>query len=197
MSSTSYHTKPSGELHLIIGVMYAGKTTELLRRLFNETVAGLKCIYINHEKDTRSEEPFSTHNPLYKKQLSRESGVNLVSAKRVRDVDVEEYDIIGIDEAHFFGTDLVNDVVNLVDNEKKTVIVVGLNGDMKRTNIGYIVGLIPHMDSCTFLTAYCKRCAEGKIKSNAIFSYKFGTGDDVGGPDKYIPLCRSCFNNTL
>jgi len=172
-------------------------TTELLRRLFNETEAGLKCIYINHEKDTRSEAPFSTHNPLYKKQLSRESGVLLVSAKRVRDVNVEEYSIVGIDEAHFFDTDLVCDVIDLVDNKNKTVIVAGLNGDMKRNNIGYIVGLIPHMDSCTYLTAYCKRCAEARIKRDAVFSYKFGAGDDVGGADKYIPLCRSCYNEAI
>ncbi len=168
-------------------------TTELLRRLFNETVAGLRCIYINHEKDTRSEEPFSTHNPLYKKQLSQASGVNLVSTKHIRDVDVKEYDVIGIDEAHFFDETFVSDVIDLVDYENKVVIVSGLNGDMKRKKIGFINDLIPHMDSCTFLTAYCKECARSKVKSNALFSHKFGKGDDVGGTDKYLPLCRDCY----
>ncbi len=194
MSSPSYCTKSSGELHLIIGVMYAGKTTELLRRLFRETVVGLRCIYINHEKDIRSEEPFSTHNPLYKKQLSQESGVDLVSVKCIRDVNVKEYDVIGIDEAHFFDETLVDDVIDLVDCENKIVIVSGLNGDMKRKKIGFINDLIPHMDSCTFFTAYCQLCSEKNIKRNAIFSHKFGEGNDVGGKDKYIPLCRHCFN---
>ena len=188
------NNKSNGELHLIIGNMMAGKTTELLRRLFNEAAIGVKCIYINHEKDlARSTEPFSTHNPLYKEKLSQESGVTLVSALQISDVDVTDYDVVGIDESQFF-EDLVDDVIDLVDTYHKIVIVSGLNGDKNRKKIGFINDLIPHMDSCTFLTAYCQLCSEKKIKRNAIFTHKFGEGNDVGCKDKYIPLCRHCFN---
>lgn len=186
-----------GELHLIIGNMMAGKTTALLQRLFNEAAIGVKCIYINHKKDlARSSEPFSTHNPLYKEKLSQESGVTLVSTDRISDIDVGGYDVVGIDESQFFG-DLVDDVIELVDTYHKIVIVSGLNGDKNRKKIGLINDLIPHMDSCTFLTAYCQFCAEKKMKSAAIFSHKFGGGDDVGGKDKYVPLCRHCFNSAV
>ena len=186
-----------GELHLIIGNMMAGKTTTLLQRLFNEASIGVKCIYINHKKDlARSSEPFSTHNPLYKEKLSQESGVTLVSADRIADIDVREYDVVGIDESQFF-VHLVDDVISLVDTYHKIVIVSGLNGDKNREKIGFVNDLIPHMDSCTFLTAYCQFCAEKKIKRTAIFTYKFGSGSDVGGKDKYVPLCRGCFNYTL
>jgi thymidine kinase len=194
MSSTTINQNmDSGELHLIIGPMMSGKSTELLRRLFNESVIGLKCIYINHLNDTRSTEGFSTHNPLYKEKLSKESGVTFVSAKDLSDVDVTEYDIVGVDESQFFNN-LLRDILYWVDDKHKTVIVSGLNGDKKRTAIGYINGLIPHMDSCTFLKAYCQFCADKKIKRNAIFTHKFGGGDDIGGKDKYAPLCRECFN---
>ena len=194
-SHTINKTMDSGELQLIIGPMMSGKSTELLRRLFNESVIGVKCIYINHQSDTRSKEGFSTHNPLYKEKLSKESGVTFVSTKDLSTVDVSEYDVIGIDESQFFNS-LVGPVLHWVDHLHKTVIVSGLNGDKHRTAIGYTTGLIPHMDSCTFLKAYCLLCAEKKIKRNAIFSHKFGEGDDVGGKDKYIPLCRHCFNHS-
>nr|QBK85447.1 MAG: thymidine kinase [Marseillevirus LCMAC101] len=186
-----------GELQLIIGPMWAGKTTELLRRLFNEAAVGLKCIYINHSKDKeRSTESFSTHNPLYKEKLSKESGVTLVSARRINDIDVTGYDVVGIDESQFFDH-LVDDVLCLVDDKHKTLIVSGLNGDKHREKMGEINDLIPHMDSCTFLTAYCRFCADKGIKRNAIFSYKFGTGSDIGGDDKYVPLCRDCWLHIL
>jgi len=187
----------AGELHLIIGPMWAGKTTELLRRLFNEAVIGLKCIYINHTKDDeRSKEGFSTHNPLYKEKLSKENRVTLVSARRISNVDTSEYDVIGIDESQFF-KGLVNDVLCLVDDKHKIVIVAGLDGDKNRDKIGEIIDLMPHKDSCTFLTAYCRFCADKKIKRNAIFSHKFGAGNDVGGDEKYVPLCRNCWLGTL
>ncbi len=187
----------NGELHLIIGPMMSGKTTELLRRLFNESIIGVKCVYINHLKDqARSQEGFSTHNPLYKEKLSKESGVTFISSKSIGSVDVTGYDVVGIDESQFF-PDLVDDVLDLVDKLNKIVIVSGLNGDKRRTAIGYVNDLIPHMDSCTFLKAYCQYCAKKKIKTNALFSHKFGGGDDVGGGDKYAPLCRACFNNSL
>lgn len=194
-STTTDQNMNNGELHLIIGPMMSGKSTELLRRLFNESVIGVKCVYINHQSDTRSKEGFSTHNPLYKEKLSKESGVTFVSTKNLNTVDIREYDVIGIDESQFFKS-LTGPVLHWVDHLHKTVIVSGLNGDKHRDVIGYITGLIPHMDSCTFLKAYCQLCAEKKIKKNAIFSHKFGEGNDIGGKDKYIPLCRHCFNHS-
>ena len=200
----------SGELHLIIGPMWSGKTTALLQKLFNESVIGVKCIYINHLKDTRSNECFSTHNPLYKEKLSKESGVTLTSASRIKEVNVEEYQVIGIDESQFFDN-LVEDVLDLVDKKKKIVYISGLNGDKDRNKIGDITELIPHMDSCTFLKGYCKLCAKSGIKKESLFSFRFttsvcttsvctNTGScttnsviDIGSDDKYMPLCRKCY----
>ncbi len=185
-----------GELHLILGGMCSGKTTRLLQELFNRAAIGMKCIYINHENDIRSKEPFSTHNPLYKEKLSNESGVTLKSILQISDVDVKEYDVIGIDESQFFDN-LVDDVIDLVDICHKVVIVSGLNGDKNRSKFGFIADLIPYMDSCTFLTAYCQFCAGKKVKKDAIFTHKFGKGNDIGGKDKYIPLCRKCYLRVL
>ena len=50
-------------LDIIIGPMYAGKTSELIRRLNILSLMGFKCLFINSSLDNRSSGNFSTHNP--------------------------------------------------------------------------------------------------------------------------------------
>ena len=40
-------------LELIIGSMYSGKSTELIRRVKRYKSIGMKCCVINHSNDTR------------------------------------------------------------------------------------------------------------------------------------------------
>jgi len=184
----------SGSLDLIAGPMYSGKTTELLRRLFNEAEVGMRVLYVNHSLDNRSEEPYSTHNPLYKERLSDRSSVTMKTASYLKEVEVDDFDVIGIDEAQFFED--LECVVDWVDNLRKHVIVSGLNGDAKRSSFGKILSLEPYSDTYTKLQSYCKICAEQKKRSLAPFTHKFsGSGEqtDVGAGDKYIPVCRSCY----
>ena len=50
-------------IDLIIGPMFAGKSTELIRRLNIYAELGLKTLYVNSSLDKRSDQVFSTHNP--------------------------------------------------------------------------------------------------------------------------------------
>ena len=53
----------NGRIHLIIGPMYAGKTTELLRLKKRAEIAGQKCLAIKFYKDLRyDEDRLSTHD---------------------------------------------------------------------------------------------------------------------------------------
>ena len=51
--------------------------------------------------------------------------------------------------------------------------------------------IIPFSDSVTKMKAFCKNCSNG---TEAIFTAKIQSAQkniiDVGGIDKYIPLCR-------
>ena len=57
-------TNDFASLDLIIGPMYGGKTTELLRRLTVCQEMGLRCCYVNSSQDSRTKTAFSTHNQL-------------------------------------------------------------------------------------------------------------------------------------
>jgi thymidine kinase len=104
-----------------------------------------------------------------------------------------ECEYIIVDEGQFF-EDLFDFVTTATDLNDKHVIVVGLNGDSNRENFGDIYKLYPLADKINLLTAMCIKCKNG---TPGIFSKKIVNDTnqtDVGSTDKYIPVCRKCFN---
>ena len=179
-------------IDLIIGPMFAGKSTELIRRLNISAELGLKTLYINSSLDKRSDKVFSTHNPSICK-------IGKIDAKKLEnlfDMNFENYDVIGIDEAQMF-SDLKNHVKNYADNYGKKLIIAGLNGDYLRQPFGEINDLIPHCDTITKLDPFCKLCADKKIISKAIFTKRITKSTKtllIGGKESYLPVCRKCYN---
>jgi len=58
-----YLPKLKGHIELIIGPMFAGKSTELMRRMKRHEVAGNKCLRIKYSEDTRySNDSIATHD---------------------------------------------------------------------------------------------------------------------------------------
>ena len=60
-----HHVLPKlkGRVELIIGPMFAGKSTELLRRMKRHEVAGSKCLKIKFSEDPRySVDSIATHD---------------------------------------------------------------------------------------------------------------------------------------
>jgi thymidine kinase len=52
-----------GSLEMIIGPMFAGKSTELLRRMDRHRFSGKKCLYVKYAEDTRYDvQAISTHD---------------------------------------------------------------------------------------------------------------------------------------
>ncbi len=52
-----------GQIQIIFGPMFSGKTTELLRRIRRFTIANRTCLVVKYKKDTRySEDNMSTHD---------------------------------------------------------------------------------------------------------------------------------------
>ena len=184
-------------LDIYIGCMYAAKSTTLLARLFTATEVGLKALYINNQIDERNKDDiFSSHNPQLKTKLS-EGKVDMIKTKKLEDIDlslIKNYDIIGVDEAHFFPN--LDSIIHWVDILEKRVIVASLDGDYKRETFGQTLKLIPIADSVTKLHAYCVLCSKEKILRPALFTHRFAkTGQqiEVGAHDKYSSLCRSCY----
>lgn len=170
-------------LELIIGSMYSGKSTELLRRVKRVQSIGMRCLVINHTSDTRVDGNFvQTHDG------------NMLRAVKTDDlllVNAKPYDTIAIDEAQFF-TNLRAAVMLMVETHHKHVIVAGLSGDYLRQPFGEILQLIPLADDVEYKRALCKRCAHpGRPAS---FTKRVtGETETVSVASTYTAVCRLCY----
>ena len=181
----------TGYLQLYFGNMFAGKTTKLLTNLSIMADMGCRTAYINHVIDHRSgDDIVSSHSNL---NLS----VKVFGCKleQLSQFNVDDYDVIGVDEGQFF-SDLVLVVVDSVCNKGKHVIVSSLDADANQCVFGETLKLIPHADKYEKLTACCLHCFQSNSQiTPAPFTAKLlnsvtTSQVDIGGADKYIPLCR-------
>ena len=196
-------TENGGQLDIILGTMFSGKTTYILSKIAKIAELNYSILYINIEFDNRSEQMFSTHNPFLDSQVdfvkkeSIKNNVQMIKSKTLGNLDVSNKDVIIIDESHFFD-DLV-DFVNKCLDSNKYVIVAGLQADFKGNKFGKILDLIPICSNIERLHAYCSECAKDKKCSIAVYSKKIvkcRKSIDIGGSDKYIPVCRFHYNQT-
>ena len=191
-------------LDLLIGPMFAGKTTELLRQLTILSEMGLNCCYVNSKQDSRSSGPFSTHNNLLNQAHFSDNSKKPISSIKITNIEellchVDQYDVFGIDEAQLF-SGLLSVCNQLVDDNNKKVIVAGLNGTSEREPFGEIVNLIPFSDKIQKLEPFCKLCAEQKLFTPAIFTKCMIDKTNtimIGGKDIYTAVCRQCYINTV
>lgn len=182
-------------LELIIGPMFSGKTSELIRQLVTYSKANLKVLYVNSNLDTRCEKAFSTHNS----SLSSSQNINMIKAKNLLDVQhlIPDVDVVGIDEAQFF-PDLVDFYKLVVEVHNKCLVVGGLSGTSDRTQFGRITDLVPFCDNIVFLHSFCTRCALDKKIVKAPFTKRIVDLQEtvcIGGAESYVPVCRFHFDN--
>ena len=168
-----------GHLKVIIGCMFAKKTTELLKWARNYKSTGLNVLLINHCSDTRYGE-----NKIISHDKDSEISVFL---EYLRDANIQDYQVIIIDEAQFF-TDLFKYVTYWADSFNVKIIVAGLSGTSEREPFGDILKLLPHADEIMHLKAKCNICDD-----EAIYSKFIGDGLPTIGTEAYIPVCRKHF----
>jgi len=182
-----------GSLEIIIGNMFSGKSTELIRRINTMKSINKKIVIINYLHDNRySVDSISTHDSISVKSLKIENLLLIPIETLI------ECDCIFIDEGQFFN-DLYQFICLYVDIYKKHMVVSGLDGDSNRKKFGQMLDIIPLADSVTKLKAYCNICSDctpgpftKKISNSLISTHE---QIDIGGIDKYLPVCRYHYIN--
>ena len=180
-----------GSITLIIGCMFSGKSTEIMRLIKRYKVLKKQILIINHITDQRyATNSISTHD---QQQIECEMVASLLPLKQTE--KYRESEVIVIEEAQFF-TDLFNFATTAADNDNKIVIVAGLSGDFNRNPFGDIQRLIPHAENITKLSALCVKCGDG---TQAHFSKRIDTTNKnqtlVGTTSEYIAVCRKHYND--
>ena len=174
-----------GRIDIIIGCMFSGKSTEIIRQYKRYSSIGKNVLLINHKSDNRyGVGVVSSHDKIQLNCVSCTKLFNLI------DEDIfMNADIIMIEEAQFF-EDLFSFVINAADNINKIVIISGLDGDYKREPFGDILKLIPHAENVIKMKALCKICNDG---TPGCFTKRIVNSENqllVWGIDSYIPVCR-------
>ena len=179
----------SGEIQVIYGPMFSGKSTELLRRIRRFRVRNDSCVLLK-TKDNRyidDDDKVVTHD--------QHNFLEALSCDYLFEKfeEVKHFDVIGIDEGQFF-----KDIIPFSEalaNSGKIVIVACLDSDFRREPFGSICELIAKAEKITKLSSICHYC-----KDDAAFSARITSETAIkviGGRDKYRPVCRSCYSEIV
>ena len=175
----------SGWIEVVCGSMFSGKTQELIRRLKLANIAKQKVQVFNSHLDTRySKEHLVSHD---KSTLAARP---VKTAREILKDVLPETQVVGIDEAHFFGPEIVEVAQKLADSGRR-VIVAGLDQDYRGEAFDNIAKLMAVSEFVTKNLAICMVCG-----NPAHFSQRLtdsGRRIEVGAGDKYEARCRKCF----
>lgn len=189
-----------GRLEAVSGCMFSGKTEELLRRVERAMIARKEVLLFKPELDTRyATEQVVTH---WGRSFPCERLPVAISRrefhKRFAAVPLT-IEVIGFDEAHFFGSEfpaLCEDLVRL----GKRVIVAGLDLNFRGEPFGPMPALLALADEVEKLTAVCMVCGEPATRSQRLVGGQPATGGPevlIGGLESYEPRCREHFVSPL
>jgi thymidine kinase len=170
-----------GWIEVICGSMFSGKTEELIRRLKRARIANLKVEIFKPAMDIRYDEvKIVSHdeNAIQSTPVDNSQSILFYA---------QDADVIGIDEAQFFDSEITR-VCQILANKGVRVIIAGLDMDYKGIPFGQMPNLLSVADYITKLHAICVKC--GNIAS---FSHRIAQEKGqvlLGEKDHYEPLCR-------
>jgi thymidine kinase len=171
-------------LSIIMGNMFSGKTSELIRRLKRLKVIGKNILVVNSAKDTRSpDEVLKTHDNVK---------FNCLKVYDLFDIfnnpEFDKADIVAIDEAQFFPR--LRKFVDCCLHVNKSVIMAGLDTDSFQCKFGELLDCVPIACDVTKLSALCMRCNDGTPGPFTKRIVDDKTLELIGGSDMYIAVCR-------
>ncbi len=175
--------KDSGWIEVITGCMFSGKTEELIRRLRRAKIAKQKVVIFKPIIDTR----FSNNSIVSHSEQSLPS-VLIKDVKEILNL-VEDAQVVGIDEAQFFSSDIIS-VCNKLADEGKRVIVAGLDMDYRGVPFEPMPQLLSVAEYITKSLAICVECGNPADRTQ-----RKTTSSErviVGAADLYEARCRKC-----
>jgi thymidine kinase len=180
-----HHSTGHGWIEVIAGPMFSGKTEELIRRLKRAKIANMRVTIFKPSVDKRySDVMVVSHDANMIPSILVDRAIEIID-------HFDDADVIGIDEAQFLNTAIV-DVAQYLANKGKRVIIAGLDMDSNGKPFGPVPELMAVAEFVTKLHAICIDC--GSLASH---SFRLVPDDEVilvGSQDKYKPLCRKCFS---
>ncbi len=175
----------NARIKVICGPMFSGKTKTLIKTIAAYQAEGKKVVVFKPKLDDRyAEEAIVSHDK------DENEAINVSKPAEILDL-FHSADVVAIDEVQFFDPSIVG-VCNIIAGQGKSVVVAGLDMDYRAVPFGSIPELLTMADEVVKLNSVCTFCS-GRARHSHRVSKDSGVVV-LGEKDKYVPLCRSCYN---
>ena len=186
----NYGSHP-GWIEVISGVMFAGKSEELIRRVRRAIIARRRAQVFKSHLDSR-------YTGLY--AVSSHDGTELEgspvdSAAEIFRLVRPETQLVAIDEAQFLDPDIVT-VATMLAGRGVRVILAGTDTDFRGEPFGPMGDLMAIAEVVDKLHAICVLCGAPASRNQRLVEGKPARYDSpviqVGGTESYEARCRAC-----
>ena len=180
-----------GWIEVVSGVMFSGKSEELMRRVRRAILARKQVQVFKSYLDDRygGLQYVSSHDGRKVRSIPIQSSLEL--AEQVR----RDTQVIAVDEAQFLDDGLVT-VANLLADEGRRVIVAGTDMDFAGRPFGPMGKLLAVAEQIDKLHAICVRCGNLATRNQRLIDGKPAPAEgpviQIGGLESYEARCRRC-----
>jgi thymidine kinase len=180
-----------GWVEVISGVMFSGKSEELMRRVRRALIAKKRVQVFKSSLDRRYGGP---------ERVSSHAGAEIeaipvASTKELVEKLSPTVQVVGIDEAQFLDEDIVA-IVRRLSDRKVRVIVAGTDLDFRGEPFGAMGELMAIAEVVDKLHAICVKCGEPATRNQRLIGGSPAPAEGpvihVGGAETYEARCRGC-----
>lgn len=193
-----------GQLELIVGPMFSGKSEELIRRVTRALIAKQNVVVFKPALDDRyhssavashngrSVAAYAVQNSQHIRQLL-EGDSPLFAAPDLSSNQAPHFDVIAIDEIQFFDPPVVELALQWVRLGIR-VIVAGLDLDFRGEPFSMVPELLARAEQVDKLSAICMICGAAATRTQRLIGGNPARFDDpivmVGASESYEARCR-------
>jgi thymidine kinase len=181
----------SGWIEVISGVMFSGKSEELIRRVRRAVIARKKVQVFKSHLDERYAGIYqvSSHDGRTVEAMPVDNTEQI--AKRI----ARDTQVVGIDEAQFLDDGIVELTTSLAHRGLR-VIVAGTDLDFRGEPFGFMPQLMAIAELVDKLHAICVICGGPASRNQRLIGGRPARYDSptimVGGEESYEARCRAC-----
>lgn len=185
------HGPRTGSIEVIAGVMFSGKSEELLRRVRRAQIARRRVQVFKSHLDERYAglRRISSHDGRSEEAIAVGTAGELMRLVR------PETEIVAIDEAQFLD-DAIVDVSTALAGRGVRVILAGTDTDFRGEPFGAMASLMAVAEMVDKLRAICMVCGDLACRNQRLIDGRPAPWDSpiimVGGSEAYEARCRHC-----